>query len=268
MAGIGFFAPLPLAMMLPFMAGQSMVMGEAFGKSYQYGKRKISAMSNEEFNALTPQQLGKDLVADYLQLLPSLKEAVGKSSEFQSFVIQELAEIVKNLPADIYQGLTQGQPTTTGFQDIRYDSRQKTIERGEDQALKDSIEDSAYGVTKDYYGAIINDKNKNDAEKIKQEQERLARLARATPYAQQQRKFDEGADATGTPHFPASATKAIASFEAKMKTVEKQMQNNRASTANIKNKKTRDGVDRQYEALKKLWSKYAKDVLAIKNRYL
>ncbi len=37
MAGIGFFAPLPLAMMMPFMAGQSMLMGDAFGKSYQYG---------------------------------------------------------------------------------------------------------------------------------------------------------------------------------------------------------------------------------------
>ncbi len=35
------------------MATQSMVMGDAFGQAFQYGKRKISAMSNEEFNKTT-----------------------------------------------------------------------------------------------------------------------------------------------------------------------------------------------------------------------
>ncbi len=101
MVGIGFFAPLPLALMMPFMAGQSMLMGDAFGKAYQYGKRKISAMSNEEFNALTPEMLGKSIVTDYNAIIPSLEEAVQSSTEFQRIIIQELGNILKSIPADV-----------------------------------------------------------------------------------------------------------------------------------------------------------------------
>ncbi len=101
MVGIGFFAPLPLALMMPFMAGQSMLMGDAFGKAYQYGKRKISAMSNEEFNALTPELLGKSIVTDYNAIIPSLEEAVQSSTEFQRIIIQELGNILKSIPADV-----------------------------------------------------------------------------------------------------------------------------------------------------------------------
>jgi len=101
MVGIGFFAPLPLAMMMPFMAGQSMLMGDAFGKAYQYGKRKISAMSNEEFNALTPEMLGQQIVTDYKGIIPSLEEAVKASTEFQSIIIQEMGIILKSIPNEL-----------------------------------------------------------------------------------------------------------------------------------------------------------------------
>ncbi len=101
MVGIGFFAPLPLALMMPFMAGQSMLMGDAFGKAYQYGKRKISAMSNEEFNKLTPEMLGQSIVTDYNAIIPSLEQAVQSSTEFQRIIIQELGNILKSIPADV-----------------------------------------------------------------------------------------------------------------------------------------------------------------------
>ncbi len=99
--GIGFFAPLPLALMMPFMAGQSMLMGDAFGKSYQYGKRKISAMSNEEFNKLTPADLAKDITADFTALIPELKIAMAKSTELQSLIIREMGNILKTIPDEI-----------------------------------------------------------------------------------------------------------------------------------------------------------------------
>ena len=73
--------------MMPFMAGQSMLMGDAFGKSYQYGKRKISAMSNEEFNKLTPTDLAQDITADFTALIPELKIAMAQSTEFQAQII-------------------------------------------------------------------------------------------------------------------------------------------------------------------------------------
>ncbi len=106
MTGIGFFAPLPLAMMMPFMAGQSMIMGDAFGKAYQYGKRKISAMSNEEFNKLTPDDLAKSLQTDYMSIIPSLKASTVASRDFQSFIIKELATIVRSVPTDVIQGVS------------------------------------------------------------------------------------------------------------------------------------------------------------------
>ncbi len=81
-----------------------MVMGEAFGKSYQYGKRKISSMSNEEFNKLTPKDLANEIMSDYNNIVPALSNSVKASSEFQSIIIRELVDVVKNLPADLYSG--------------------------------------------------------------------------------------------------------------------------------------------------------------------
>ncbi len=110
---IGLFAPLPLAMMIPFMAGQSLMMGEAFGKGFQYGKRKISSMSNEEFNALTADDLGKSIQTDYNQIIPHLGQAVKASSEFQSLVIREIIDQIKNAPGDILNALrTSSDPDT------------------------------------------------------------------------------------------------------------------------------------------------------------
>ncbi len=83
------------------MAAQSMLMGDAFGKSYQYGKRKISAMTNEEFNALTPEDLAKDITADFNVIIPEMKIAMVQAREFQSLVIQELGEIVKSIPQEL-----------------------------------------------------------------------------------------------------------------------------------------------------------------------
>ncbi len=105
MVGIGFFAPLPLAVMIPFMAAQSAVMGEAFGKHYQYGKRKISSMTNEEFNKLDGGDIFGSIITDYKKIIPQIEEAMRASKEFQSTVIQEISAIVRSLPQDVLSGL-------------------------------------------------------------------------------------------------------------------------------------------------------------------
>ncbi len=110
---IGLFAPLPLAMMIPFMAGQSLMMGEAFGKGFQYGKRKISSMSNEEFNALTPGDLGKSITTDYNAVIPHLERAIQDSKEFQTLVISELIRIIPTIPGAILEGLSPTQTSTS-----------------------------------------------------------------------------------------------------------------------------------------------------------
>ncbi len=100
------FLPIPLAMMIPFMGAQSLVIGKQFGEGFQYGKRKISAMSNEEFNKMTPQKLAQDNAAELRQMIPSMQKAITDMRSFQSFIVRELIETAKQLPGDIFGGLT------------------------------------------------------------------------------------------------------------------------------------------------------------------
>lgn len=83
------------------MAGQSLMMGDAFGKGFQYGKRKISSMSNEEFNALTPEDLARTITTDYTAIIQQMGPAFEDSRAFQSLILQELGNIIKTIPSEI-----------------------------------------------------------------------------------------------------------------------------------------------------------------------
>ncbi len=106
---IGGFMPIPLAMMIPFMAAQSLVMGDSFGKGFQFGKRKISAMSNEEFNSLTMSNLITNLQQEFKQLIPSINMSIEDSKDLQTKIVQEMLKIVPNLIATLTETLG-GQP--------------------------------------------------------------------------------------------------------------------------------------------------------------
>ncbi len=94
---IGFFMPLPLAMMIPFMGIQSAVMAKQFGENFQYGKRRISAMSNEEFNRLTPKILMENANAELKSMIPSMEQSIKDMSEFQTFLIGEFIKMIGDL---------------------------------------------------------------------------------------------------------------------------------------------------------------------------
>jgi len=105
-AGLGFFAPLPIALFIPFMASQSLAMGEAFGSGFQYGKRRISAMSNEKFNKLTPKQLHIDMSADIKSMIPSMIKSMDNFATLQPVIIKELLKYAFELApvaADVIQ---------------------------------------------------------------------------------------------------------------------------------------------------------------------
>ncbi len=89
---IGFFAPLPLAIMIPFMAAQSFAMGHAFGTSFQYGKRKISSMTNEEFNATDAVTIHDTLQADIRAMIPSMNESFHRMETFQVDIIESMVK--------------------------------------------------------------------------------------------------------------------------------------------------------------------------------
>ncbi len=93
---ISGFMPIPLAIMPPFMAYQSLVMGDAFGRAFQFGKRKISAMSNDEFNKLDIVTMFESISNEYTRMIPSVEKAMSQSLELQVTIVKEL---LKTLPA-------------------------------------------------------------------------------------------------------------------------------------------------------------------------
>ncbi len=94
---IGFFMPLPLAMMIPFMGIQSSVMAKQFGENFQYGKRRISAMSNEEFNKLTPAKLQEHANAELKAMIPSMEASIIEMRKFQTFLIGEFIKMIADI---------------------------------------------------------------------------------------------------------------------------------------------------------------------------
>ncbi len=111
---IGLFAPLPLAMMIPFMAAQSAAMAQAFGTHFQYGKRKISSMSNEEFNKTTPEMLFKGLNEDLKHFVPHIQKSIQDMSDFQQQIVQQIIVEISKLPSSIVSGVQQASGTTGG----------------------------------------------------------------------------------------------------------------------------------------------------------
>ncbi len=77
-------------------------MAKQFGENFQYGKRRISAMSNEEFNKLTPAKLQENANAELKAMIPSMKQSVIEMRTFQTFLIREFIQMMEDL---INQGL-------------------------------------------------------------------------------------------------------------------------------------------------------------------
>ncbi len=83
------------------MAMQSSAMALAFGTNFQYGKRKISAMSNEEFNKIQPGDIYKGISEDIKRMIPTFKQQNADMQQLQSEIITQLLEYVKQFPQDV-----------------------------------------------------------------------------------------------------------------------------------------------------------------------
>ncbi len=91
---ISAFMPIPLAVMPPFMAYQSILIGDAFGRGYQFGKRKISELSNEQIKKMSIDDVFRDASVDYLRMIPTVKQAMAQSLDLQVFIVKELIKII------------------------------------------------------------------------------------------------------------------------------------------------------------------------------
>ncbi len=110
---VGGFFPIPLAMMIPFMATQSLIMGESFGKGFQFGKRKISAMDNASFNKLTMEQVASEMFQSYNNILPNLKQSIADSADFQNHIFAQLILLGPNLISALSGAVLQPSPGPT-----------------------------------------------------------------------------------------------------------------------------------------------------------
>ncbi len=114
--------PLPLAMMIPFMGIQSAVMAKQFGENFQYGKRRISAMSNDEFNKLTPKMIQDNANAELKAMIPSMQDSITDMRQFQEFMIKEMLFTIGQLLRNglgFLLGIT-GEQVNTAIQDIEH----------------------------------------------------------------------------------------------------------------------------------------------------
>ncbi len=102
------FLPVPLPMMIPFMGAQSLVIGKMFGEGFQYGKRKISAMPNEEFNQLTFEKMMSNAREEIKASIPTMNAAMQDMSPMVEVVVREFFNYV-SLVTKIVAGVGDGE---------------------------------------------------------------------------------------------------------------------------------------------------------------
>ncbi len=92
---ISGFTAIPNPQMLAFMPIQSYLMMYFAGSGWQYGKRKISAMSNEQFNKLTPEELLKQHSIELKNMLPTLTKTLSDVTPLVEMLIKQYADFIK-----------------------------------------------------------------------------------------------------------------------------------------------------------------------------
>ncbi len=108
------FTAVPNPQMMAFMGAQSFVMMEMAGIGWQYGKRRISAMSNKEFNELTPELLFEKQTQMLERLIPTVEKSMNDMTPMMRTIIQQYGEFVKLIIQEI-PALVQN---VTGFENV------------------------------------------------------------------------------------------------------------------------------------------------------
>ncbi len=119
---ISGFTAIPNPQMLAFMPIQSYLMMYFAGSGWQYGKRKISAMSNEQFNKLTPEQLLQQHSIELKNMLPTLERSLNDVTPLVRILIEQYGDFIKAALQAIPQAVSNaGIPILTGHAKEDYD---------------------------------------------------------------------------------------------------------------------------------------------------
>ncbi len=131
---ISGFTAIPNPQMLAFMPIQSYLMMYFAGSGWQYGKRKISAMSNQEFNNLTPEVLLKQHSDELKAILPTLDKTLNDVTPLIATLIEQygdfVREAIKALPDAIGNIFQQsGQVGDATIQNVRLSQGSQQFQR-------------------------------------------------------------------------------------------------------------------------------------------
>ncbi len=78
------------------MGSQSAVMMKMAGEQWQYGKRRISAMSNEDFNKMTPEKLFQIETQELRAMIPLMEQSMKDMSALTPIIIKEMVKLVED----------------------------------------------------------------------------------------------------------------------------------------------------------------------------
>ncbi len=119
---ISGFTAIPNPQMLAFMPIQSYLMMYFAGSGWQYGKRKISAMSNEQFNKLTPEQLLQQHTLELKNMIPTLERSLNDVTPLVRILIEQYGDFIKEALNAVPHALEHaGIPILTGQAKTDYD---------------------------------------------------------------------------------------------------------------------------------------------------
>ncbi len=159
---ISGFTAIPNPQMLAFMPIQSYLMMYFAGSGWQYGKRRISAMSNEQFNKLTPEELLQQHSIELKNMLPTLDKTLNDVTPLIRTLVEQygdfVREAIKAIPdaiGNIFQGTSGNvQQSQFGITQVRLDQSSQQFQRNP-QARQE---------TKDYWEQVARDAWKHASE--------------------------------------------------------------------------------------------------------
>ncbi len=100
------FTAVPNPQMLAFMPIQSYLMMYFAGAGWQIGKRKISAIPNDQFNKMSANDLLQGFTADLRGSIPTLERSLQDVSPLIKVLVEQYGDFIRQALAAVPQALT------------------------------------------------------------------------------------------------------------------------------------------------------------------
>ncbi len=118
---ISGFTAIPNPQMLAFMPIQSYLMMYFAGAGWQIGKRKISAIPNDKFNAMSSKDLLEGFTADLRATIPTLEKSLQDVSPLIRVLVEQYGDFIREAIAAAPQAVANifgGGASNTGGREV------------------------------------------------------------------------------------------------------------------------------------------------------